>query len=119
MDSISDTTARHPVLACADQISTALTAVTDVDPMFMTTTDKAQVLVDLTRLTNQLESLRLRVIAASADVADQDASRNVGAWLCPRTLTDTAANTAAQHLAEDLTHWQKVAAGLTAGSVNL
>ena len=58
------------------------------------------------------------MIAASGDVAETDGSRNVGTWLGPRTLTDTAANTATQHLADDLTCWTRVAAGLAEGSVN-
>jgi len=120
METTSDGTTRHPVLACADAISDALKNVADVDPMFMTTTDKAEALVDLTRLTGRLESLRLRVIAGSGDVAEADGSRHVGTWLGPRTLTETSANTAAQLLAGDLDrHWRQVAAGLAAGSVNL
>src|SRR5687768_14289177 len=119
MDLISDTQTRHPVLACADQITTALASVAQVDPIFMTTPEKAEALLDLSRLTGQLESLRLRVIAASGDVAETDASRNVGTWLGPRTLTDTSANTATHVLATDLTHWTQVADGLTHGTVNL
>jgi len=120
METTSTTQTRHPVLACADEITAALKNVSEVDPMFMATTDKAAALLELTQLTGQLESLRLRLIAASGDVAEQDGSRNVGTWLGPRTLTDTAANTAAQTLADDLAHhWTLVGAGLGEGSVNL
>jgi hypothetical protein len=120
METTSDTSSRHPVLACAAKISAALEAVAEVDPIFMTTPDKAEALVQVTRLESQLASLRLRLIAASGDVAEQDGSRNVGTWLGPRTLTDTAPNAAAQLLAVDLDqHWHQVAAGLGEGSVNL
>jgi hypothetical protein len=120
MEITSDTTTRHPVLECAAAISRALDSVAQVDPMFMTTADKAEALVVLTRLGDRLEALRLRQVAASGDVAEQDGSRHVGTWLGPRTMTDTSPNTAAQHLATDLdAHWHQVAAGLGEGSVNL
>ena len=120
METTSTTQTRHPVLACAAEITQALKNVSDVDPMFMTTPEKAQALLEVTRLTGQLEAFRLRLISASGDVAEQDGSKNVGTWLGPRTLTDTAANTAAQHLAEDLSaQWTQVGAGLGDGRVNL
>ena len=50
----------------------------------MRTPDKAEALVRLTGLVDQLETLRLRVIAASDDVADQDGAPNVASWLAPR-----------------------------------
>jgi hypothetical protein len=120
MEIPTDTTTAHPVLACAEAISHALDTVAHVDPMFMATSDKAHALVELTRLTDRLEGLRLRVIAGAGEVAAQDGSRHVGTWLGPRTMTDTSPNTAAQLLAGDLdSHWHQVAAGLNQGSVNL
>jgi hypothetical protein len=120
METTSTTQARHPVLACADEITQALKNVSDVDPMFMATPDKAAALLELTQLTDQLESLRLRVIAASGDVAATDASRNVAAWIAPRTLTDYSPNGADERLAGDLAQrWTLVGAGLGEGSVNL
>jgi len=60
---------RHPVLACADRVEDALKDAAGTDPVFMRTTDKAQALLRLTALVDQLETLRMRVIAASGDVA--------------------------------------------------
>ena len=120
METTSTTQTRHPVLACAAEITAALKNVSDVDPMFMATTDKAAALLELTRLENQLTSVKLRVIAAAGDVAETDASRNVAAWIAPRTLTDYSPNGADEHLAGDLAqHWTQVGAGLGDGSVNL
>ena len=59
----------HPVLECAAVIGSSLKSVADVNPAFMTTTDKRAALLELTDLGSQLESLRLRVIAACDDVA--------------------------------------------------
>ena len=63
------------MLACADVIEDALKDVAGVEPAFMATADKAEALVRLTRLAEQVEALRLRVLAASDDVAAEDGAR--------------------------------------------
>ena len=72
---------RHPVLACADAVAVELDRVADVDPVFMSTADKAAALVELTRLTARLQALTLRVLANAEDVALDDGSRSAEAWL--------------------------------------
>lgn len=72
MDGFSDPGARHPLLRAGDQVEAALKDVADLDPVFLPTRDKREALLQLTRLTSQLEGLRLRVIASAADVAEAD-----------------------------------------------
>src|SRR4051794_7174397 len=60
---------RHPVLACADAVEDALKDALGSNPTFMSTDSKAEVLVRPTGLVDQLEPLRLRVIAPSGDGA--------------------------------------------------
>jgi hypothetical protein len=119
MDPFS-TTARHPLLACADEIEAALKDVADVSPTFMPTEAKAEALLRLSRVVDQAEALRLRVIASAGDVAEVDASPNVASWLAPRTRTDHRPNHHRERLAVALDRrWTRVGAGLTEGRVNL
>src|SRR4051794_24289622 len=78
-------TGTHPVLACADTIDTALDDVASVEPMFMTTEQKQTALVELTRLTSRVESLKLRVLAAADDIALETGARSTAAWLADTT----------------------------------
>ena len=111
---------RHPVLACADMVEGALADAAGTDPVFMRTPDKAEALVRLTRLVDQLETLRLRVIAASADVADQDGAPNVASWLAPRTRGDHRPAHRAESLADALDQrWTLLGAATTTGHVTV
>ena len=86
--SVQQLVPEHPVLACAGVIGAALDRVADVDPVFMTTADKATALVELTRLTARLQALTLRVLANAEDVALDDGSRSAEAWLAHQTRSD-------------------------------
>ena len=120
MSSLSHPTARHPVLGCAHVVEEALKDVAGVEPAFMTTTDKAEAFVRLTRLGDQVESLRLRVMAASDDVAAEHGARNVASWLAPRTTVDYGPAAAAEHLATALdSRWHRVGAALAEGRVSV
>ena len=120
MSSLSPTSTRHPVLACADVVEDALKDVAGVEPAFMTTAEKAEALVRLTRLADQVESLRLRVMAASDDVAAEDGARTVAAWLAPRVTSDYGPAAAAEHLATALDgRWQRVGAAVADGRVSV
>ena len=110
----------HPVSRCVQTMTAALDDLGDAHPMYMSSDAKAGTLVDLTKLGSRLEGLRLQVIAASDDVAELDGARNVSSWLAPRTRTDYGPNAASERLSGDLEgRWQRVAAGLRGGQVNL
>jgi len=110
----------HPVLSCAARVDSALKGVRDVQPTFMTRQQKGEALIALSRARDQLEALRMRVIAACGDVAEEVGSRHVATWLAAQTRADRGALASAERLAGDLDgRWLQVAAGLTAGEVNL
>ncbi len=110
----------HPVRACARVIGSALDQVADLDPMYMTTTDKAASLVELTRLSARLEALRLRVLATADDVALDSGDRSPAARLAHRTRSDVRPALSDGRLAESLeSRWQLVREGLADGSVNV
>ncbi|KAA1426682.1 hypothetical protein F0U47_13140, partial [Nocardioides antri] len=92
----------HPITACADQLSAALADVAGVPAVYMSPADKRAALLALTAAERRLAELRLRVMAASADVADAVGARDVEAWLASRTQAESAVARAAQELANAL-----------------
>lgn len=118
MEQIS-TSPRHPILGCADEIEGALESVAQVAPEYMTTADKAEALLKLTRLQSRLESLTLKVAAAADDVAKAEGARGIGSWLNAHAMTGQGAGLGAERLARDLdTKWQEVAAAFADGRLN-
>jgi hypothetical protein len=75
-------------MACARAIESALDDVSDVDPIYMPTADKADALLALTRLQSRLGELRGRVLAAADDVAEAEGARDPAAWLAHRARLD-------------------------------
>lgn len=108
----------HPILGCLEQMRTTLAEVSDVQPVFMTTTDKQTALVELARLEAQLTELRLRVLAASNEVGEQSGARDAAAWLSHTTRTDPAPARADSRLATALERWTTVATGMRTGAVS-
>ncbi|WP_185995198.1 HNH endonuclease signature motif containing protein [Nocardioides campestrisoli] len=120
MDPSEPTLPAHPVLDCAAQIDAALSEVAVVDPVFMTTAQKRRALLALHGLESRVAALRLRVVAASADVAADEGHRDVAAWLAHRTHSDRAGARRHQRLATALDQrWHALGHALTTGAVNL
>ena len=110
----------HPVLACADVIEAALKDVADVDPVFMTTEDKATALLRLGALASQVEAMGLRILAVADDVADRGGAQDPGVWLSHKGLLDRGVARRSQRLAEALDRrWFEVGAATLDGRVNL
>lgn len=110
----------HPVRACSRVIRSALDQVTDVDPMWMTTPDKAAALVELNCLSARLEALRLRVLATADDVALDSGDRSPAAWLAHRTRSDIGQALSDGRLAESLgSRWQLVRSALADGAMHV
>ena len=110
----------HPVTRFVHGLKVALDDLGDAHPMYMSTDAKAETLVELSVLSSRIEGMRLQVIAASGDVAEQDGCRNVSSWVGPRTRTDYGPNGASERLSGDLEEkWRRVGAGLRDGRVNL
>ncbi len=110
----------HPVLACADSIATALKATADVQVTFMDPGDKRDALLRLARLEAQLAALKLRVMAASDDVAEAEGARDVAALLTQHTRSDGGSNRRDLALALALDRrWTQVAVALGQGVLNV
>jgi hypothetical protein len=110
---------QHPIVACAENITEALSEVVDVQPVYMSMDDKRRALLTLTRAERRLAELKLRVLAAAKDVAEEDGARDVAAWIAPRTHADWSTARREQRLALAVdTKWHQVAAGMAAGVVS-
>lgn len=84
------TTTTHPVLACAEQVRDQLQLVSGVEPLFMTTADKAAALVQLSAAATQVTELLARVLATSDDLAEESGARDAAAYLGHHTRRDRA-----------------------------
>ncbi len=110
----------HPILGCAADITAAVKAVRDVQPVFMTPADKQAAVVELARAAAALDELRLRVLTTCDDLADAAAARDVGSWAATVTLSDRGAARADAALAVAVdARWRAVGEGMRDGAVSL
>lgn len=116
---LSTTSPQHPVVACVEEVRGALDRVAGANPVFLSSEQKAAVLVELARQEARLAALKLKVLAAADDVALDAGARSAGAWLAHRTLVDIGPALAAERLAAALDgRWVQVAEALADGRVN-
>lgn len=110
---------RHPVVAAVDTLAELLRGLADVPVELLPTSEKRDALLSVGRVAAQVEGLRLRLVAAAADVADDEAFRDIAGWLTSETRTDPGGNRRAQRLATSLaTKWSRLAQALAEGAVN-
>ena len=69
------------ILTSIEVIDAALKGAADVDPIYLSTAEKAAALRLLTSEVDRLQELRLRVLASADDVAEEHGARSAGAWL--------------------------------------
>lgn len=114
------TTPVHPVCGCVTEVREQLAKVADVNPVFLTTAEKAAVLVELAAVEAQLAELRLRVIAAAEDVTVDSAARDLADWLQARTRGRIEDLRADQRLAVALDRdYARLAEAMRAGECTL
>lgn len=107
---------QHPILGCLADIGHALDDVTDAQPLYLSTTEKAAALRKLAVMEARMAGLRLRVMAAAGDVAEAEGARDVAAWWSHHTLAEPEAARADARLAEGLDGPRpQVARALSAG----
>ena len=109
----------HPVRRNLGEVTRILTDTVELPVEFMGTADKRAALDELAAVTARLDYLRLQLINASSDVADEDGARDVAAWLTTHTLTDRGTNARQQRVAQALDRWPRVAAALASGWIQL
>jgi len=119
MSAMSVPLEEHPLLRCLASVDEALDDASELDPAFLPTRDKARALRAVDRELARLEGLRLRLLAASGDVAVDMGARSAGVWLAGESRTGAANGVRAQRLAEALGRWPEVGRALCAGAINL
>jgi hypothetical protein len=111
---------QHPIVGCLAEIGRVLDEVADAQAVYLSTTEKSAALRELASLESRVAGLRLRVMAAADEVAEDTAARDVAAWVSQHTLTEPEAARADHRLAHalDRNHTQ-VAEALAAGRCSL
>jgi hypothetical protein len=85
----------------------------------MAPADKAEALVALRREQDRLHALVLKVLTASPEVAEANASRDTASWLAHATRTDRGPNVADAKLGQALERrWRHLGTALAAGEAN-
>ncbi len=75
----------HPICAGAHDLVDSLASVACTNPTFMHADEKAAALVELAEVEARVCELRLRVLAAADDVAEQTGARDAAAWVAHAT----------------------------------
>jgi hypothetical protein len=110
----------HPVVACAERIGHELAEIAAVPVEFMSADQKAAALVAVSAAADQADALRLRLLAASDDVAADAGARDAAAWLAHQTRSDRHEQQRDLRLGTALaTRWHRLGDGLAGGAVNL
>lgn len=110
----------HPIRTAAATMRDALKDVADINPTFMSTSDKAQSLRELAVIEAQMNELRLRVMAASTDVADEAGSRDIASWCAAETRNSRSDVRREARLATALdTGHLQLAVALRQGAINV
>ena len=113
-------TGSHPVLGCIETIGEALDEVASVEPVFMTTKEKQTALVEITKLSSRVESLKLRVLAAADDIAVETGARSTASWLADTTRDNHGTVLRSARLAAAVDdRYRHVATALAEGRVNV
>ena len=110
----------HPVLACLEAVGQALAGADDAAVCFLPPEDRRAALLRLVGFEARLAALRLRLLAASDDLAAAEGARDVAALVTHLTRTSGTDNRRDLALAQALDQrWLVLAAGLSTGAVNL
>lgn len=110
---------RHPLVRAVGEMAALLDSVAEAQPVYLTTSEKEDVLVGLRRQINRLEALEAKSLAAAGDVAEGHGTRSTGAWLAHETRQDPPVGRTAQRFAEGLDQrWPVVAEAYAAGAVS-
>ena len=108
----------HPLLRALTSVDAALDDVAGLDPTYLSTREKERALLAVQRELARLEGLRLELLAAAGDVADEHAARSAGTWLAVETRSGARQGARDQRLADRLARWSDVRTALRDGLVN-
>ena len=99
-------------------IETALQELLATDPAYWRTGQKKDLLERLEKLQAQQAALKLRVLAAAGDIAEETGAKDVSGWMRAELLVDKAVGRAQVKLAAGVAKYGHVAASLADGVVS-
>lgn len=108
----------HPLLRALSAVDAALDEVAELDPAFLPIQDKERALRGVSRELARLEGLRLHLLAAADDVAQDRGARSAGVWLAGETRAGAPAGARDQKLSEAMARFPGVGAALREGRVH-
>ncbi|WP_185995255.1 HNH endonuclease signature motif containing protein [Nocardioides campestrisoli] len=118
-----DVGSAHPISRAIGLMEQALDLTRDVDPAYLSERAHRDALLDLSRLVDRAEALRMRLLRAAdgpGGLAQSDGARSPATWLAARTRCGFGAARAAERLGEALDErWQRVGTALADGCVSL
>ncbi len=110
---------QHPLERCVAAVRAVIDDAAGSSAAYLSTAAKREVLLGLSQGIARLEAMRLAVLAAASDVADEDAARSPGVWLGLHARVDRPEAARLQRLAEALDErYAAVAAGLLSGALS-
>jgi hypothetical protein len=103
-----------------DRLDGVLDELASISPEFRTVDEKQELLLRLSRLISRAEAERLRVLAASDDIAEVTGDRSTATWLAHQTRDNHGTVRRHATLAAALgSRWSQTAEALGAGDLNL
>ncbi|QIK74313.1 HNH endonuclease signature motif containing protein [Nocardioides piscis] len=120
METTHDKGQQHPLLGVVASISEGFDKAATFNPTFLTPTDKAAALVELSGVVSRAQGLMLSVLATSGDVAHEAGARTAGDWFAAATRHDHRPSIGLHRLARSLdTEHVHLGAAVRDGRVNL
>jgi hypothetical protein len=107
------------ILTSIHAIDAALKGAADLDPVYLTTAEKAEALRLVTSEVDRLEEFRLRLLTSSDDVAEEYGARSAGTWLAHVSGQWAAEGRRHDRLAAMLDQHPDVRRAVAHGSVSL
>jgi hypothetical protein len=115
---ISPAPLEHPSLAAVRAVDEVLDDTAMVDPIFMTSKQKSELLVGLTRMLGRLEARRARVLAVAGDVAAEAGARSAAVWLAAETRTSARDTAVVERMGSALSgRWSQTACAAAEGAL--
>ena len=103
-----------------DRVERGLDELASISPEFRTTGERREFLLRISRVIRRAEAERLRVLAASDDIAEATGDRSTAAWLATQTRDNHGTVRRHAALAASLgSTWTQTADALGAGDLNL
>ena len=103
-----------------DRLDGGLDELAAICPEFRTVAERQELLLRISRLISRAEAERLRVLAASDDIAEETGDRSTATWLATQTRDNHGTTRRHAALAASLgSRWTQTAEALGAGDVNV